>query len=309
MVSSAISWTPVTDSFGAEVQIDLNEGLSEEVKAELCKLFNERHLLLFRNQEIDYETQRNTVALFGNLLPSQGDAKYVSTVHDVEGNPVEEARDIDPRAAMFHSDLIFMQNLPIQGISLFAEDVSGNTTAPVEGTRFLSVRQAYLDLPESARTELAGRTAIHLHALGLSVEEQMALRDLPVAEAKTKVDFWSEHPLFYQTGTGDSVLLYVPWFTHSIVGMSSHESKKWFGLFDTLLYENARPYTHRWKQNDLLVWDNLALQHGKEPTDPDAGPVPTRVLRRAVLGPEAPQIYKAGYSYDAAKSERVAEQP
>jgi taurine dioxygenase len=308
MVKSAISWTPVTESFGAEVHVDLNGGLSDLDKAELRKLFNERHLLLFRNQDIDYETQRRTVALFGNLLPSQGDAKYVSTVHDVEGNPVEEARDIDPRAAMFHSDLIFMQNLPIQGISLFAEDVSGNTTAPVEGTRFLSARQAYLELPESARTELAGRTAIHLHALGLSVEEQMGLRDLPVEEAKKKVDFWSEHPLFYQTATGDTVLLYVPWFTHSIVGASTEESKKWFEAFDRILYEDTQPYTHRWNQNDLLVWDNLALQHGKEPTDPDAGPVPTRVLRRAVLGPEAPQIYTAGYSYDAAKSERVAGQ-
>jgi taurine dioxygenase len=307
MMTSSISWTPVTEHFGAEVHLDLNKSLMDAEKAELGKLFNERHLLLFRNQAIDYEVQRKTLSLFGNVLPSAGDAKYVSTVHDVEGNRVAEARDIDPRTTMFHSDLIFMPNMPIRGISLFAEDVSGNSSAPVEGTRFLSVKQAYLDLSDRARTELAGRTAIYLHALGLSVEEQMGLRKLPLEAVKEKVDFWTEHPLFYQTPAGFPVLLYVPWFMHSIVGMSPEESGTWFEMFDTLLYERAEIYVHRWQQNDLLIWDNLALQHGKELSDPDAGPVPTRVLRRAILGPEATTIYSAGYSYSAARDERVAD--
>ena len=304
MTSTTISWTPITETFGAEVHLNLKDFLSESQKVEIGKLFSERSLLLFRDQEIDYNTQRNAVSLCGNLLPSAGDAKYVSTVHDIEGNPVEEARDIDPRAAMFHSDLIFMPNLPIQGISLFAEDVAGNTSANLEGTRFLSVRKAYLDLSEDMRAELAGRTAIHLHALGLSVEEQMGLRDLPIEEAKGKVDFWAEHPLLFETPAGHPILMYVPWFTHSIVGMSREDGRKWFELFDQLLYVDTEPYIHRWQQNDLLIWDNLALQHSKEPTDPDAGPVSNRVLRRAILGPEAVNIYTENYSYDVAKSER-----
>jgi taurine dioxygenase len=304
MANAAISWAPVTEHFGAEVRLDLNETLSDATRVELGKLFNERHLLLFRNQDIDYETQRRTVSIFGNVLPSTGDAKYVSTVHDVEGNPIEEARDVDPRAVMFHSDLVFMPKLPIQGISLYAEDVSGNTTAPVEGTRFVSATKAYRDLPDSARKELAGRTAIHLHALGLSVAEQMRLRELPFDLAKEQVDFWAEHPLLFPTKAGHPILLYVPWFTHSIVGLSPEESGKWFEKFDALLYARANIYTHRWQQNDLMVWDNMALQHGKEPSDPNAGPVPTRVLRRAIIGPEATSIYSAEYSYSAARSER-----
>jgi taurine dioxygenase len=305
MANANISWTPVAEHFGAEVHLDLNETLSDANRVELVNLFNQRHLLLFRNQEIDYETQRRTVSIFGNVLPSKGDAKYVSTVHDVEGNPIEEARDVDPRAVMFHSDLVFMPKLPIQGISLYAEDVSGKSVAPVEGTRFVSAIKACRDLPDSAREELAGRKAIHLHALGLSVAEQMRLRELPFDLAKKQVDFWAEHPLLFPTKAGHTILLYVPWFTHSIVGLSREESGRWFERFDALLYAHANVYTHRWQQNDLMVWDNMALQHGKEPSDPTAGPVPTRVLRRAILGPEATGIYSAEYSYSAARHERL----
>jgi taurine dioxygenase len=302
--NTKISWAPIKENFGAEVDVDLNAGLGDSQIEDLRRLFDERHLLVFRNQKIDYDTQRKTVAIFGDLLPASGDAKYVSTVHDVEGNPVEKPRDIDPRAAEFHSDLTFMQAMPIRGISLFGEDVSDNT-ARVEGTRFVSARQAYLDLPESARAELLGRTSIHLHALGLSVEEQMGLRDRPFDEIKGKVDFWAEHPVFFPAGSSEPVLFYVPWFAHSIVGMSPAESRKWFALFDSVLYRDEDIYTHKWQQNDLVLWDNVALQHGKEPTAPDASAVPKRVLRRAIFGTEAPDIYKAGYSYDAERSKRT----
>ena len=73
---------------------------------------------------------------------------------------------------MFHSDLAFTPAVPIRGISLYAEDVS-HSEVDVEGTRFVSAQQAYLDLPESACAELEGRTANHLDALGYTAEEQM----------------------------------------------------------------------------------------------------------------------------------------
>jgi taurine dioxygenase len=305
LANSAVSWTPVTKHFGAEVDIDLNDKLSSEVIEELCRLFDERQLLIFRKQDIDYETQRRTVGLFGNLLPEVGDAKYVSTIHDVEGNPVEKPRDIDPRATEFHSDLTFMQVVPIRGISLYGLDVS-DTTTPIEGTRFVSTRKAYLDLPESARAELANRTSIHLHGLGLTVEEQKRLSESPLSEVKDKVDFWAEHPMFFPSRSTEPVLFYVPWFAHSIVGMSPAESRKWFDLFDSLLYQEDNIYTHQWRQYDLLVWDNVALQHGKQRSANSDGPVPKRVLRRAIFGTEAYSLYNAGYSYDAERDKRDA---
>ncbi len=301
----SFTWSPICETFGAEVDIDLNSDLTEQACADLQDLFKKRNMLLFRDQDIDYDVQRRTVALFGNLLPDSGDAKYVSTVHDTVGNPVEKPRDIDPRAAEFHSDLTFVQSIPLRGISLFGEDVTDDTTY-VEGTRFLSARQAYLNLSEHDRAELKNLRLIHLHGLGLSVEEQKGLRRLPFESAKEKVDFFAEHPLIYPSQAGD-ILLYIPWFAHSIVRLSADESQAWFDKLDKALYEDNLIYTHKWKKNDLLVWDNVALQHGKEPTPAGVGAVPKRVLRRAVLGVEAPGIYKPGYGYTDSKAKQQSQ--
>jgi taurine dioxygenase len=300
----SFSWTPICETFGAVVDLDLNKPLDDQACADLKDLFEQRNMILFRDQDIDYDVQRRTVALFGELLPESGDAKYVSTVHDVAGNPVAQPRDIDPRATEFHSDLTFVQSIPIRGISLFGEDVMDNATY-VEGTRFLSARQALLNLSEQDRAALKTMRSIHLHALGLSVDEQKALRRQPFESVKDQVDFHAEHPLIHSSNGGD-ILFYIPWFAHSIVGLSADESQAWFDKFDKALYQDNLIYTHKWKQHDLLVWNNVALQHGKEPTPAGVTTVPKRVLRRAVLGVEAPGIYKAGDSYESSRAKRAS---
>lgn len=295
MANSTISWTPITEAFGANVDLDLNEELSPSVTEALKKLFDERHLLLFRGRPISYEVQRQIVGVFGPLIPETGDAKYVSTAHDIDGKELEKRRDPDVRVEEFHSDLTWMETMPIRGISLYAENISSDQR--VEGTRFVSTRKAYLDLPQSATAELGGRTAIHLHALGLTVEEQIGLRKRPFDEIKSQIDFWAEHPLFLPSPrTGEPLLLYNRWFTHSIVGLSQEESEKWFDQFDALLYQEPNIYTHHWQQNDLVIWDNFALQHAREHLAGAGVSIPIRVLRRAATGTSA-NVYSPGYSY------------
>lgn len=303
MANSTLSWTPITEEFGAQVDFDLNEELSSSMMEELNKLFDERHMLLFRGRPISYEAQKRAVGALEPLIPEAGDAKYISTAHDIEGKELKERRDPDVRVEEFHSDLTWMKELPIRGISLYAEDVSD--TQRVEGTRFVSTRKAYLDLPQSAIAELSGRTAIHLHALGLTTEEQMGLRERPFDEVKGEIDFWAEHPVLIPSPrTCEPLLLYNRWFTHSIVGLSREESRKWFERFDALLYQQQNIYTHHWQKHDLIIWDNFVLQHAREHLGEATGPVPIRVLRRAAMGISS-NIYSAEYTFDAEHEKRI----
>lgn len=281
---TTISWQPIMEHFGAEVDIDLNRDLHPAEVEELRVLFDERHLLLFRNQSIDYETQRKAAAMFGNVLPHEGDAKYISTVHDIDGNPIETPRNHVSAVEMFHSDMIYLPTLPVHAICLFAEDVRASRS----GTRFVS---ALDPLPQGARAELQGRNARYM----LDVEDYQRLKSLPFEEVAKEIDAWSEHPILLPSPrSGESVLLYTIGQTHSIVGLSLQENRAWFRQFEALLYDESRIYTHHWQQNDLLIWDNFALQHAKEP-EQHGGPPPPRVLRRAILGP-------APYSYLRTKS-------
>ena len=36
-------------------------------------------------------------------------------------------------------------------------------------------------------------------------------------------------------------------------------------LFDTYLYVSSNEYRHDWALGDLVVWDNLAMQHARKP--------------------------------------------
>lgn len=290
VTTHALAWTPLTERFGAEVDIDLNSDLSESVTEQIRQLLDERQLLVFRKQAISYETQRRAVSIVGNPLT---EVKYVSSAHDSHGGALDEPVDPGGSATTwFHSDLVWLPAMPIWGISLYAEDVSGNTSPSFQGTRFLSTRNAYLDLPMSVQSELEGRTAFQIWDMEVSMRDPTGLMPLSIDEVKSKGSFWAEHPLFCPNPrTGKRVLLYMPWFTHSIVGMSRAESREWFDRFDALLYQNSEVYTHRWQQDDVAIWDNLALQHCKESVKQASVTVPTRVLRRVAFGPEEPEIF------------------
>ena len=290
MVETQLAWSPVAEGFGAEVDIDLNEAQPPSVANTLRQLLNERQLLLFRNQNIDHETQERAVAMVGNVL---ADTLYVSTRHGLMGEIRDEPKETTPSTETFHMDYAFLPTGPLEGISLYGEDVSGNISPRFQGTSFVSARNCYLNLPADVRAQLEGRTSILVYDQAQTVEAQLSLRDLPFSEVQEKVTYSTEHPLFYTNPrTRERVLLYCPWFSHSIVGMSPAESKKWFDVFDMMLYVDGERHTQRWKNGDLVMWDNTALQHAKEAVPDIPGPVATRVLRRVSFG--------SVNSYDAA---------
>lgn len=291
MTTAQFTWTPVREKFGARIEVDLSRDLSDQVLEELARLFDERHMLVFPNQDIDLETQRRVVAAVGT--PFDTEVQYVSSLHDPHGTPQPMPTDPDPRTVQFHSDLVFHESLPIHGISLYALDVSGNTEPGFQGTRFVSGHAGYLNLSEGERAELEGRTLLSLHSLTLSTEAQINLRNSPFREVENQVNWWAEHPLLYPLPrTGEPTLMYIPWFAHSISGMSPEESQKWFVRFEELLYEDENQiYTHHWEQGDLVFWNNLALQHAKETSAAPDAPLPTRVLRRQAYGPVEPNLY------------------
>jgi taurine dioxygenase len=72
--------------------------------------------------------------------------------------------------------------------------------------------------------------------------------------------------------------------TISILGLAQPESD---ALLDTLfqaLYEPTNVYEHEWHDGDLVIWDNLAVQHARQKVDESA----PRTLRRVVFGEKAP---------------------
>ena len=77
--------------------------------------------------------------------------------------------------------------------------------------------------------------------------------------------------------TGQPVLFVNEQHVERIEGLDPAESRALLvALFDHL-YAEANIFEHRWRNGDLVIWDNIALQHGRRAI----GGVRRRKLQRA----------------------------
>jgi taurine dioxygenase len=63
------------------------------------------------------------------------------------------------------------------------------------------------------------------------------------------------------------------------VGLTMDESDELLDELFAYMYDDRFVYEHQWAEGDLIVWDNITLQHGRRANAPDA----RRCLRRITM--------------------------
>jgi taurine dioxygenase len=166
----------------------------------------------------------------------------------------------------WHMDQIFMAK-PTAGTMLYAESVT-----PEGGdTWFCDLGAAYAALPPTLKARVEGRRAVHSAAtadrrVGIQLTEEQRLAAPEVTHPLVRT-----HPL-----AGAKGLYFSMNHTARIEGMSEAES---LDLLDALRRHATSPdfvYAHRWRVGDLVLWDNAATMHRRDPF-PDHFP---RLMRR-----------------------------
>jgi alpha-ketoglutarate-dependent taurine dioxygenase len=89
--------------------------------------------------------------------------------------------------------------------------------------------------------------------------------------------------------TGRPLLFITEGMTRGVVGMDPEESEDLLEPIFEHLYAPENRLEHEWEAGDLVVWDNLTIQHGR-PNVTTAGPA--RTLRK--IGLPMPQEAIAG---------------
>jgi taurine dioxygenase len=76
--------------------------------------------------------------------------------------------------------------------------------------------------------------------------------------------------------------------TVAISGMAADESRALLHRVYDHVYRPEAQYVHVWNAGDLVIWDNIALQHARGNT----GQAGKRVLQRVIVGTEgvAPHV-------------------
>jgi taurine dioxygenase len=248
---------------GAEVRgLDPRGPLDHEQVAQLRDAFDRRHLVLVPEQRVAGVEQVAFCRHFGPISPEGPDGYgYVSNVH-----PTGVLRE---GALLFHSDLAFTAE-PVQAISLHALEVP-HQGAPTIYADAVGV----LDRMDPAlRRALEGLRIVNVYDFTLPTDQRMRERDLAPGSPVVERPMVGVHPR-----TGQPVVNANAMQTDRIVGLPEADSDALLSELFDVLGAPANTLVLDWRVGDLVIWDNLALQHAR-PEFPVSEP---RTMQRVCL--------------------------
>jgi alpha-ketoglutarate-dependent taurine dioxygenase len=263
---------PLSPAFGAEVEgFEPGSPLDEEVLAQLRAAFDERGVLVFRNLDIDEDMQRSIVyGLIGEEVPVELAA--------AEKRPRIVSNKMEDGAApygrlLFHCDNMWARRFE-RILSLYGVLIE----PPTAPTTFISMGETWDRLPEELRARLNGFEARH----GFEHKYPNRGGDEDVIDAYYGTSRSTVRPVIVRHPRTDRMLLYVSQqATIEILGLSAEENEALLAELFSYQYEPSHVLEHDWRTGDLVVWDNIAIQHGRGTVALDG---PERTLRK-VGGP------------------------
>ncbi len=257
---------PITENFAAEVgDVDLSRPLSGADVAAIRTAFDKYAVLVFPDQKLSTDQHLDFARHFGPLETTiathRTDARLrvVAEIADVS-NLDEESRlwGKESRQRMFqlgnrlwHSDSTF-KYVPAYASLLYARSIP-----PVGGhTEFCDMRAAYDALPEETKRRIDGLVCEHsiftsrarLGFRDFSAEERAGMPPVPQVLVRT----------IPQTGRK---CLYLASHAGRILGLPEEEGRKLIEELAAHATQRQFVYTHRWRVNDLVVWDNRQTMH------------------------------------------------
>jgi alpha-ketoglutarate-dependent taurine dioxygenase len=284
---AGLRWRPCTPDIGAVVLdcdlaalVERGAGRGDPVVDDLHATWLARHVLVFPGQELAPAHQEAFASWFGPLERStpqraQRGVEAPGPVHYISNRvPGGQAGDGE---LVFHSDSA-TRRYPIRAVSLYAEavpSVGGHTV-------FADAVAGWRTLPAALRARVEPLEA--LHAFDYDAEAKPRSADFAGFQAVHPVVM--DHPL-----TGEPVLYVNRGQTWRLLGLDDDASEALLEALWSHIEAPERRYQHEWRVGDLVLWDNVALQHARTAFDP-AEP---RTLRRVVVSgaPDGDQAFVA----------------
>ena len=265
---------PLSDVLGAEVVgLDISKPLNQGTRRAVYDAFLAYKLLCFRDQCLTQDEQVAFSEQFGTLeqhaVSNRNNASnplvHIVSNLDEDGRPSGKVK-----STMWHSDKSFRQ-APSMATILHA------LTLPPSGgdTCFADMAAAYDALADETKAELADIKVVH--SWELSRENiGRALTAEEIADAPPML-----HPLARIHPDTGRRALFVGTHASHFEGCSIEESRPRIIGLEEHATGDRFVYRHRWRQGDVLMWDNRCLLHRADGNF-DAAHYP-RVMHRTCL--------------------------
>lgn len=244
--------------FGVEVKLDPSVPLAPTDKDELRSLYARDGLLVFRGLDLSMEEQCEFCRIFGPVLDSPYENFYVSNAR-ADGH-------LGVLELQWHNDVPYLPR-PYLGAALHAIEVAPGATS----TQYASGFRAYERLAPALRERIAGLNA-------LQVKQRHSDRANRLTDLQAG-DLCTVHPVVRrQEGTGRPYLFVNENMTPMIIGLSPSEGDALLQELFAALYVPDDVHEHAWYPGDLVLWNNLAVQHARGRVSTD-----TRTLQRVSI--------------------------
>jgi len=289
---------------GADLTVDPSPELVETVEAAMARY----GVLVIRNAHITDEQHKRFSRAFGPLeIPSRapGPARpqgrrvfdpelfYAGNL-DKDGAIIAYGSDgykLAQGAERFHTDSSF-HAMPTRWSLLL-----GHETPPPEAggdTCFVDTRVAWDDLPEQTQMRIEGLVGVHDFWEG---RRRAGLKGEITPEMRRIIPFPPvEHPLVRTVN--DRKALYVGGHCVGVVGMAPAEGTALIGELYAHATQDEYVFCHRWRQHDLVIWDNRCTMHAATPLLSNAY---RRDMRRTTVNESGPETSACEWmSLDAA---------
>ena len=231
------------EPFGFAVELDAIPAHGSDEARHLQSLYQRDGLLVVRGLRLSHEEQADFCRLFGPVSQSPCDSFIVSNV-DANGH-------LGKRELLWHHDVPYLPSPYFAGC-LHALRVDADAVS----TRFVSGFRAYERLSEAMRRRIEGMKALHVRERVF--DRPNRLTDLIEGDMCCVHDLVRTDP-----ATGRKYLFINEAWTALIIGLSQDDSDALHAELNRHQYVASEVYEHDWAEGDMVLWNNLALQHAR----------------------------------------------
>jgi len=269
------------ETLGSEIRdVDLSKALSKQDSIAIEQALDRQLVVVARGQQLSDPELLAFSRNFGELDPP-GPNPYGEPFNkefpeiNVISNVLENGRPIGNLGsgeAAWHADMTYTETPPKAAI-LYALEI------PARGggnTYFADMFAAYDSLPRDLKAKIQGKLAIHdasRNSAGMLRKGYAEVHDV----SKT---LGARHPLVRTDARSGRKALFLGRRHNSyIAGLDVTESE---ALLDEIwAHATQAKFTmrHEWRAGDVLMWNNLAVMHRRDPFDPNS----RRVMHRTQI--------------------------
>lgn len=250
---------------GAEIQgIDLSRGIDDETFREIEQLFNERIVVVFRDQDLTPEQLIDFSRRFGELeininsrfaLPGYPEILLVSNILENE-TPI----GLIDAGRTWHTDMSYTEKPPRCSL-LHAKEVPVKDGGVAGDTLFVSTVAAFEALPKARKTQLSGLRAVHRFSAKMAARRKVKGTMREISEKELQVADVVHPAIRTHPVTGRKSIYVTEGECVAIEGMPENEALDLIKELSDLCQRPEFMYRHKWQLGDLLMWDNCMAQH------------------------------------------------